>query len=269
MKGIILAGGHGTRLLPLTAVISKQLLPVYDRPMVFYPLNTLISSGIRDILVIVAPEYSGSFLNLLGSIFRGQGVHISFVVQKEPRGIAEAYILAEDFLDEEASTLILGDNIFEDDFRDAIQTFRRGGRIFAKEVSDPERFGVVEFDQRTGRVLSVEEKPEHPKSRYAIPGMYIFDGRAAQRAKALSLSQRGELEIVDMHRTYLDMDELHVQIITGAYFDAGTFDSLLAASLYMKEHAFKSRFDPIVTSAIDDFASEIRQSLSTRRTFNR
>lgn len=269
MKGIILAGGNGTRLLPLTAVISKQLLPVYDRPMIFYPLNTLISAGIRDILIIVAPEYSGSFLNLLGSIFRGQGVNISFVVQKEPRGIAEAYILAEDFLDEEASTLILGDNIFEDDFRDAIQTFRRGGRIFAKEVSDPERFGVVEFDQRTGRVLSVEEKPEHPKSRYAIPGMYIFDGRAAQRAKALSLSQRGELEIVDMHRTYLDMDELHVQIITGAYFDAGTFDSLLAASLYMKEHAFKSRFDPIVTSAIDDFASEIRQSLSTRRTFNR
>lgn len=264
MKGIILAGGHGTRLLPLTAVISKQLLPVYDRPMVFYPLNTLISSGIRDILVIVAPEYSGSFLNLLGSIFRGQGVHISFVVQKEPRGIAEAYILAEDFLDEEASTLILGDNIFEDDFRDAIQTFRHGGRIFAKEVSDPERFGVIEFDPKTQKVISIEEKPEYPKSRFAIPGVYIFDGRATHVAKKLSLSGRGELEIVDMHRFYLDAGELDVRVLHGAYFDAGTHDSLLAASNAVREKNFRDRFDPIVELTLAEFNRECKRIVSTR-----
>ena len=203
-------------------------------------------------------------MNLLGSIFRGQGVHISFVVQKEPRGIAEAYILAEDFLDEEASTLILGDNIFEDDFRDAIQTFRRGGRIFAKEVSDPERFGVVEFDQRTGQVLSVEEKPEYPKSRYAIPGIYIFDGRAPRVAKKLPLSGRGELEIVDMHRFYLNAGDLDIRVLHGAYFDAGTHDSLLAASNAVREKNFRDRFDPIVELTLAEFNRECKRIVSTR-----
>ena len=256
MKGIILAGGHGTRLLPLTAVISKQLLPVYDRPMIFYPLNTLVSAGIRDILIIVAPEYSGSFLNLLGSIFRGQGINISFVVQKEPRGIAEAYLLAEDFLDEGASTLILGDNIFEDDFGEAIRTFRTGGRIFAKEVSDPERFGVVEFDKESGRAISIEEKPERPKSHFAIPGMYIFDGRVSGIARTLAPSGRGELEIVDMHRAYLERGELEVRVIHSAYFDAGTHESLLAAANYVREKNFRDRFDPIVASALSEFNRE-------------
>lgn len=262
MKGIILAGGNGTRLLPLTAVISKQLLPVYDRPMIFYPLNTLVSAGIRDILIIVAPEYSGSFLNLLGSIFRGQGINISFVVQKEPRGIAETYLLAEDFLDEGASTLILGDNIFEDDFGEAIRTFRTGGRIFAKEVSDPERFGVVEFDKESGRAISIEEKPERPKSHFAIPGMYIFDGRVSGIAKTLVPSGRGELEIVDMHRAYLERGELEVRIIHSAYFDAGTHESLLAAANYVREKNFRDRFDPIVASALSEFNREFKRRVS-------
>src|SRR6185369_6790367 len=181
MKGIILAGGTGTRLLPLTAITSKQLLPVYDRPMIFYPLNSLIKAGITEILIIVSPEHSGNFLNLLGSMFRKFGVNISFMVQKSPRGLADAYVLAEDFLDGESSTLILGDNIFEDDFTEAIKTFEKGGRIFAKEVSDPDRFGVVEFNE-DGKVLSIEEKPEKPKSNFAIPGIYIFDSEAVSTA---------------------------------------------------------------------------------------
>jgi glucose-1-phosphate thymidylyltransferase len=190
MKGIILAGGTGTRLLPSTAVTSKQLLPVYDRPMIFYPLNTLITAGITDILIIVAPEYSGHFLNLLGSMFRSQGISLSFVVQKKPRGLADAYILAEDFLDGGSSTMVLGDNIFEDDFSEAIQSFEKGGRIFAKEVTDPERFGVVEFDAEK-KAISIEEKPKSPKSSFAIPGIYIFDGRASEIAKGtLSIRAR-------------------------------------------------------------------------------
>jgi glucose-1-phosphate thymidylyltransferase len=265
MKGIILAGGTGTRLLPLTSVLSKQLLPVYDRPMIFYPLNTLIKAGIRDILIIVAPEYSGSFLNLLGSMFRKHGVNLSFVVQKEPRGIAEAYLLAEDFLDGGPSTLILGDNIFEDDFTEAIRSFQQGGRIFAKEVPDPERFGVVEFDEESGKVLSIEEKPEHPKSRYAIPGLYIFDGRAPDIAKGLTPSSRGELEIVDIHRAYLELGELDVRVIEGAYFDVGTHDSLLAAGVFAKEKNFRDRFDPIVSESLADFNAEFKRLVSLRK----
>lgn len=265
MKGIILAGGTGTRLLPLTSVLSKQLLPVYDRPMIFYPLNTLISAGIRDILLIVAPEYSGAFLNLLGSMFRKHGVNLSFVVQKEPRGLADAYLLAEDFLDGGPSALILGDNIFEDDFTEAIRSFQSGGRIFAKEVPDPERFGVVEFDRETGKAISIEEKPERPKSSYAIPGLYLFDGRATEVAKRLVPSERGELEIVDIHRAYLAWDELDVRMIGGAYFDTGTHDSLLEASLYVKERRFKDRFDPIVTEALSDFNVEFKRLVSLRK----
>lgn len=264
MKGIILAGGSGTRLLPLTAVLSKQLLPVYDRPMIFYPLNTIISAGIRDILIIVAPEYSGSFLNLLGSMFRRHGVNLSFIVQKEPRGIAEAYILAEDFLDGGSSTLILGDNIFEDDFNESINTFEKGGRIFAKEVLDPERFGVVEFDPTTGKALTIEEKPKIPKSNFAIPGIYIFDGRVSEIAKKIAPSDRGELEIVDVHRTYLDHNELDVCVIKGKYFDAGTHDSLLAAALFVKESGFKNRFDPIIEGALGEFNAEFKRLVSLK-----
>ena len=264
MKGLILAGGTGTRLLPLTAVLTKQLLPVYDRPMIFYPLNTLVKAGIKDILLIVSPDYSGSYLNLLGSMLRPFGINISFVVQKEPRGLPEAFILAEDFLDGEAGALILGDNIFEDDFTEAITTFKSGGRIFAREVPDPERFGVVEFDQATGKVLSIEEKPAVPKSKFAIPGMYIFDRRAPEIAKSLKPSKRGELEIVDMHHAYLQKGELDVRVIRGGYFDAGTPDALLEASNYVKTHGFKSRFYPDIEKAITDFNCEFKRLVSLK-----
>jgi glucose-1-phosphate thymidylyltransferase len=262
MKGIILAGGVGTRLLPLTAVLIKQLLPVYDLPMIFYPLNTLIRAGIRDILIVVSPEYSGSYLNLLGSMFSGRGVNISFVVQKRPSGLPEAYILAEDFLDGGPSALVLGDNIFEDDFSEAIGSFISGGRVFAKEVTDPERFGVVEFDAASGKVISIEEKPSEPKSNFAIPGLYLYDGKAPEIAKKVKPSVRGELEIVDMHRAYLNLGELDVRTIDGAWFDAGTHDSLLEASNYVKEKNFRSRFHPIVNEAVAEFNVEFKRLVS-------
>lgn len=264
MKGIILAGGTGTRLLPLTAVTSKQLLPVYDRPMIFYPLNTLIKAGITDILIIVAPDHSGHFLNLLGSMFRKFGINLSFIVQKSPRGLAEAYILAEDFIDGESSTLILGDNIFEDDFTEAIQSFERGGRIFAKEVPDPERFGVVEFNDQN-EAISIEEKPAVPKSQFAIPGVYIFDKEVVAAAKSLRPSLRGELEITDLHRYYLDKKSLGVRVIEGAYFDTGTHESLFEASAYVREHDFKSRFDPRINEAIEEFNAEFKKIVSLKK----
>lgn len=264
MKGIILAGGSGTRLLPLTAITSKQLLPVYDRPMIFYPLNSLIKAGIKDILIIVSPEHSGNFLNLLGSMFRKFGINISFVVQKAPRGLADAYILAEDFLDGESSTLLLGDNIFEDDFTEAIQSFQKGGRIFAKEVSDPERFGVVEFDA-SGRVLSIEEKPEHPKSHYAIPGIYIFDSEAVTVAKQLAPSERGELEITDLHRHYLEKERLDVRKVEGAWFDTGTHESLFEASVFVRDNNYKDKFHPMINEAIAEFNAEFKKIVSLKK----
>lgn len=264
MKGIILAGGTGTRLLPLTAVTSKQLLPVYDRPMIFYPLNTLIKAGIKDILIIVAPDHSGHFLNLLGSMFQKFGINISFMVQKAPRGLAEAFILAEDFIDGESSTLVLGDNIFEDDFSEAIKTFEKGGRIFAKEVSDPERYGVVEFDAEQ-KVVSIEEKPAEPKSRFAIPGIYIFDNDVVEVAKGLVPSARGEIEITDLHKHYLGKGMLDVRTIHGGYFDTGTHESLFEASAYVREHDFKSRFDPRINEAIEAFNAEYKKIVSLKK----
>ncbi len=264
MKGILLAGGTGTRLLPLTATASKQLLPVYDRPMIFYPLNTLLQADIHDILVIVSPEHSGNYLNLLGSLLAKRGVRISFMVQRQPRGLAEAYILAEDFLDGEPSVMILGDNIFEDDFTEAIQSFKEGGRIFAVRVPDPERFGVVEFDS-SGKVLSIEEKPATPKSEYAIPGIYIYDGRASEFAKTLQPSDRLEFEIVDMHKKYLENDALDVRQIEGGWFDTGTPDALLEAGLFAKEHELSRRFHPMLTEAISEHSAEIKQILSIKK----
>ena len=264
MKGIILAGGTGTRLLPLTAITSKQLLPEYDRPMIFYPLNTLVKAGIRDILIIVSPEHSGSYLNLLGSMFRKFGVNLSFVVQKSPRGLADAYILAEDFLDGESSTLVLGDNIFEDDFTEAIQSFEKGGRIFAKEVKDPERFGVVEFGA-DAKVVSIEEKPTQPKSAYAIPGVYIFDAHATDAAKKLQPSARGELEITDLQRFYLDKQELDVRVIKGAWFDTGTHESLYEASAFVREHRLGEQMHPMINEAIAEFNVEYKKIVSLKK----
>jgi glucose-1-phosphate thymidylyltransferase len=232
--------------------------------MIFYPLNTLIKAGIKDILIIVSPEHSGSFLNLLGSMFRKFGVNLSFVVQKAPRGLADAYILAEDFLDGEASTLVLGDNIFENDFTVAIRDFTEGGRIFAKEVADPERFGVVEFgaDQK---VLSIEEKPADPKSRYAIPGVYIFDNRAVDVAKSLAPSLRGELEITDIQNYYLEQSALDVRVITGAWFDMGTHESLAAASMFAQEKRLGEQMHPMINEAITEFNAEYKQIVSLKK----
>ncbi len=265
MKGIILAGGTGTRLLPSTAIISKQLLPVYDRPMIFYPLNTLVKAGIKDILIIVSPDHSGHYLNILGSLLEKEGIRISFQVQRSPRGLADAYLLAEDFLDNEPSVMILGDNIFEADFTEAIKTFEKGARVFALSVPDPERFGVVEFDPATHQVISLEEKPEQPKSNYAIPGIYIYDGRASEIAKTLTPSGRGELEIVDMHQAYLEKGELDVRVLEGAWFDTGTHDSLLEASLFAKEHALGEAFDPILTKAIENLKQEIKKAVALKQ----
>jgi glucose-1-phosphate thymidylyltransferase len=264
MKGIILAGGTGTRLLPLTAVLTKQLLPVYDRPMIFYPLNTLVKAGIKEILIIVAPEYSGSYLNLLGSMLRPYGINLSFMVQKEPRGLAEAFILGEDFIDGESVTMILGDNILEDDFADDIRSFQKGGRIFAREVSDPSRFGVVEFDPNTNQVISIEEKPEKPKSNYAIPGLYIFDNRVSSYAKKLNPSNRGELEIVDLHKAYLQNNELDVRLMKGAFFDAGTIDALLEVSNYVKNKDFKKNFHPDLEKAIQEYNLDFKRLVSVQ-----
>lgn len=262
MKGIILAGGNGTRLLPLTAIASKQLLPVYDRPMIFYPLNTLISAGVKDILIIVSPEHAGNYLNLLGSLLRRYGVNISFIVQKEPRGLAEAFILGEDFIDNGPCTMILGDNLFAGDFAEAIQSFERGGRIFAKEVPDPERFGVVEFDAATGKVVSIVEKPKAPKSRYAIPGLYIYDAEVVRVAKGLKPSARGEIEITDLHNYYLGQGTLDVRVIDGAWFDVGTHDSLLDASLQAREMNFRASFHPMIEEALAEHNQEFKRIVS-------
>jgi len=233
MKGIILAGGRATRLRPLTKITSKQLLPVYNKPMIYYPIQTLARAGISDILIIVAPEYSGQFLNLLGSGSE-LGINLSYEVQDEPRGLPDAFIVGEDFIGKDNVTMILGDNIFDHDFAESVTSFKSGARIFAKKVPDPERSGVVEFD-RNHKVISIVEKPEHPKSEYAIVGFYIYDNRVVEYAKNLKPSSRGELEIVDLHNKYLEKGELEVGIVEGMWEDAGTFDSLLRVNNLVAE----------------------------------
>lgn len=257
MKGIILAGGTATRLFPLTATTSKQLLPVYDRQMIFYPLNILIKAGIKDILMIVAPEHSGQFLNLLGSIFDKYGIRLEFKVQKVPRGLADAFLVGEDFIDDESVTMILGDNIFEDNLSEAVKNFKSGGRVFAKEVNDPERFGVVEFDDKMN-AKSIEEKPEKPKSNYAVTGLYIYDNRIVEIAKSIKPSERGEIEITDINNWYLQKGELDVELIKGEWLDAGTFDSLLDAGNIVREKGISRNFDPIIEKAIEEFNLELK-----------
>jgi len=256
MKGIILSGGTATRLFPLTATTSKQLLPVYDKQMIFYPLNTLIKAGIRDILIIVSPENSGQYLNLLGSIFKNYGINLYFEVQKVPGGLPEAFILAEHFIGTDNVTLILGDNIFEDNVEE-IRKFKKGGQIFAKKVIDPERFGVVKFD-KTNKVLDIIEKPTKWVSNFAIPGLYIYDNRAIEIAKKLKPSKRGELEITDLHKFYLEKKELKVGILKGAWMDAGTHEALLEASKIVKENKISDNFHPIINEAIEDFNKELK-----------
>lgn len=233
MKGIILSAGKATRLLPCTKVTSKQLLPVYNRPMIYYPLNTLIKAGIKEILIIVAPDHAGNYLNQLGS-GKEFGVKFTYEIQDEPRGLVDAFIIGENFIDEDNVTMILGDNIFEDDLSEDIKNFQKGGKVFAKEVPDPERFGVVEFD-KNNKAISIEEKPAKPKSNYCVTGLYIYDHRVVKVAKNVKPSARGELEIVDLHNWYLEKGELEVAMVNGEWIDAGTFDSLLEAQKLAKE----------------------------------
>jgi len=235
MKGIILAGGKATRLRPLTSITSKQLLPVYDKPMIYYPIETLIKAGITDILIIIAPDYSGNFLNLLGNGHEF-GASFNYAVQKEPKGLADAFIIGADFIGNDDVTMILGDNIFEQDFSKEIQDFNGGAMVFAKQVEDPERFGVVEFDQDM-KAISIEEKPEKPKSNYAVVGLYTYDNRIVEFAKNLAPSPRGEIEITDLNNIYLKNGEMKVNIFNSLWEDAGTFDSLLRVANIMAEKA--------------------------------
>lgn len=233
MKGIILSGGAGTRLRPLTRVTSKQLLPIYNKPMIFYPLETLIKAGITEILIIVAPDHCGDYMKVLGS-GKDFGVKFTYEVQEKPEGLSQAFIIGENFLDDgDNVTLILGDNIFEHDFTETIKNFTDGATIFAKEVPDPERFGVIEFDA-SGNAISIEEKPKNPKSNFAIPGIYIFDNKVSSIAQTLQPSERGELEITDIHNTYLQAGTLRVEKITGTWIDAGTFESLYRANQWAR-----------------------------------
>ncbi len=234
MKGIILAGGSGTRLHPLTKVTSKQLLPVYDKPMIYYPLNTLLKAGIRDILIIVAPERSGDFLNLLGS-GKEFGARFIYEVQDQPRGIAEAFVIGKEFVAGDSCTLILGDNIYTDDFSEVIAQHKEGAKIFVKKVNDAHRFGVVEMDS-VGKVLSIEEKPERPKSNLAQTGLYIYDKKVTEYVQNLEPSGRLEYEITDLNNIYLQKGELTAHEIKGEWIDAGTFESLHRASVIVREH---------------------------------
>ncbi len=240
MKGIILAGGSGTRLYPLTIVTSKQLLPVYDKPMIFYPMSVLMEAGIRDILIISTPQDQEKFRSLLGD-GSSYGIRLSYAVQPSPDGLAQAFIIGEEFIGGEPCAMILGDNIFygaglKEMLRDAARDAEAGmSTIFAYHVNDPQRFGIVEFD-RNRKVLSIEEKPQDPKSNYCVTGLYFYDGHSAEYAKMVRPSDRGEMEITDLNNIYLSKDCLKVKLLDHGFvwMDTGTFDSLMEASNYVQ-----------------------------------
>ena len=236
LKGILLAGGRGTRLYPLTALLNKQLQPVYDKPMVYYPLSTLMLAGIREILIISTPEDIPNFQKLLGDGSKW-GISLSYAVQNEPRGIADSFLIGKDFIQKEEVCLILGDNLFYgylDFLRDAINS-NIGGTIFGYQVQNPQEYGVVEFDE-VGNVLSIEEKPKTPKSNYAIPGLYVYDSNVVEMVEQITPSARGELEITDLNKVYLSKQQLKVELIGRgvAWLDMGTPDSLLEAGEFIQ-----------------------------------
>jgi glucose-1-phosphate thymidylyltransferase len=276
MKGIVLAGGKGTRLYPLTMGVSKQLLPVYDKPMVYYPLSMLILAGIREVLVISSPEDLPQFRRLLGS---GEhwGMEFSYIEQAHPRGLADAFVLGRDFVGDQPSSLILGDNIFFGtglwDYMKAASALTTGAQVFAYPVRNPQEYGVIEFDQ-TWKAISLEEKPKQPKSRYAVPGLYFYDQKVCEIAAKVKPSVRGEIEITDVNRVYLELGELHVQPLGRglAWLDAGTHETLLQAANYVQaveerqglmigcpeEVAYRMGF--ITREQLTDLANHLRQS---------
>ena len=241
MKGIILAGGSGTRLYPLTKVTSKQLLPVYDKPMIYYPMSVLMNAGIRDILIISSPQDTTRFEELLGDGHQF-GVHLTYAVQPSPDGLAQAFIIGADFIRDEPVAMVLGDNIFaghglKKRLRAAVANAESGksATVFGYYVDDPERFGIVEFD-KNGKAVSIEEKPEHPKSNYCVTGLYFYDNQVVDYAKSLKPSARGELEITDLNRIYLDAGKLNVELLGQgfAWMDTGTHESLVDATNFVK-----------------------------------
>ena len=241
MKGIVLAGGSGTRLYPLTMVTSKQLLPIFDKPMIYYPLSVLMNAGIRDILIISTPQDLPRFQILLGDGHQF-GLHLSYKAQPSPDGLAQAFTLGEEFIDGDPAAMILGDNIFaghglKKRLRAAVQKAEsgEGATVFGYYVDDPERFGIVEFD-KDGNAISIEEKPEHPKSNYCVTGLYFYDSRVVEFAKNLKPSARGEYEITDLNRIYLEMNQLHVELLGQGFtwLDTGTHESLMDAGNFVR-----------------------------------
>ncbi|MBW6518671.1 MAG: NTP transferase domain-containing protein [ANME-2 cluster archaeon] len=237
MKGIILAGGTGSRLFPLTKVTNKHLLPVYDKPMIYYPLQTLVDAGIEDIMIVSGRGHAGHFLELLGSGAEF-GVKLTYEIQEEAGGIAQALGLAEDFADDESVAVILGDNIFQDTVRSTVDGFSTGARIFLKEVTDANRFGVAEVSG--DRILSIEEKPDVPKSNLAVTGLYFYDPKVFNLIYDLNPSGRGELEITDVNNSYIHMGEMSYSILSGFWSDAGTFDSLIHAGELVRDFRKRS-----------------------------
>lgn len=241
MKGIILAGGSGTRLYPLTRVTSKQLLPIYDKPMIYYPMSVLMNAGIRDILIISTPQDTPRFHELLGDGHQF-GVHLSYAIQPSPDGLAQAFIIGADFIGTDTVAMVLGDNIFTGQglhsrLKDAVQNAEegKGATVFGYYVDDPERFGIVEFD-KDGKAVSIEEKPKHPKSNYCVTGLYFYDNRVVEYAKNLTSSARGELEITDLNRIYLENGTLNVELLGQGFtwLDTGTHESLVEATNFVK-----------------------------------
>jgi len=233
MKGVILAGGTGSRLYPLTKVTNKHLLPVYDKPMIYYPIETLINAGIKDVMIVSGRGHAGHFLELLGS-GADHGVHFTYEIQEKAGGIAQALSLAEDFVDGDSVTVILGDNIFQDDIKENVTNFNNGAKIFLKEVPDAHRFGVAELKDE--KVIGIEEKPKNPKSNFAVTGLYIYDSEVFNAIKTLKPSGRGELEITDVNNYYIKKGVMEYGVLEGFWSDAGTFESLLRAGILVKQN---------------------------------